>query len=77
MSSNSRPDPSGCNFRPPETFSYVKLVHQSSPTISKQILNVVSRLFRTAEIKNASTEKTIWGTHYVFGNIHSLAAPVV
>ena len=32
-----------------------------SPTISKQILKVVSRLFRTAEIKNASTEKTIRG----------------
>ena len=30
-----------------------------SPTISKQILKVVSRLFRRAETKNGSTEKTI------------------
>ena len=46
------------------------------PTISKHILKVVSKLFRTAETKHASTEKTIWETPYVFGNIRSLADPV-
>ena len=46
------------------------------PTISKQILKVVSKLFRTAETKHASTKKTIWETPYVFGNIRSLADPV-